>query len=56
MLGIARCPTNRLSICIPQTIPANWQQLQNQWEYAHATNFVFTLAGLGALLFSDIIE
>lgn len=35
-----------------QTIPTNWQQLRNQWEYAHATNFVFTLASLGALLFS----
>lgn len=36
----------------PQTIPTNWQQLRNQWEYAHATNFVLTLAGLSALLFS----
>lgn len=39
-----------------QTIPTNWQQLRNQWEYAHATNFIFTLAGLSALLFSGIIE
>lgn len=35
-----------------QTIPTNWEQLRNQWEYAHATNFVLTLAGLSALLFS----
>ncbi|MGA9377988.1 MAG: hypothetical protein WBV73_04370, partial [Phormidium sp.] len=23
-----------------KTIPTNWQQLRNQWEYAHATNFI----------------
>lgn len=34
------------------TIPANWQQLRNQWEYAHATNFVFSFIGFIALLFS----
>lgn len=39
-----------------ETIPTNWQQLRNQWEYAHVTNFIFTLAGLSALLFSGIIE
>ncbi|WP_228061377.1 hypothetical protein [[Phormidium] sp. LEGE 05292] len=39
-----------------ETIPTNWQQLRNQWEYAHVTNLIFTLAGLSALLFSEIIE
>lgn len=31
------------------TVPTNWEQLRNQWEYAHATNFVLSLAGFSAL-------
>lgn len=34
------------------TVPVNWEQLRNQWEYAHATNFVLSLAGFSALLFA----
>lgn len=37
-------------------VPANWEQLRNQWEFAHATNFVFTLAGFSALLFSVLVD
>lgn len=38
------------------SIPTNWEQLRNQWEYAHATNFVFGLAGFGALLISVLVD
>lgn len=34
------------------SLPTDWQQLRNQWEYAHATNFGLSLAGLGAILMS----
>ena len=37
-------------------IPANWEQLRNQWEYAHVTNFVFSLVGLGALITSILVD
>jgi predicted PurR-regulated permease PerM len=38
------------------SIPANWTQVRNQWEYAHATRFVLQLIGLGALLTSVLVE
>jgi Domain of unknown function (DUF1772) len=38
------------------TVPTNWEQLRNQWEYAHATNFVFSLAGFIALVISILID
>lgn len=38
------------------TVPSNWEQLRNQWEYAHATNFVFSLAGFGALVISILVD
>jgi hypothetical protein len=27
-------------------VPANWQALRRQWEYAHAANAVLTFAAL----------
>ena len=38
------------------TVPTNWAQLRNQWEYAHATNFVCSLAGFIALLVSVLLD
>lgn len=38
------------------SLPTNWQQLRNQWEYAHATNFICSLAGFSALLISVLID
>ncbi|MBD2338147.1 DUF1772 domain-containing protein [Calothrix sp. FACHB-156] len=38
------------------SLPNNWQQLRNQWEYAHATNFICSLAGFSALLISVLID
>jgi Domain of unknown function (DUF1772) len=37
-------------------VPINWEQLRNQWEYAHATNFVFSLAGFIALVISILVD
>jgi Domain of unknown function (DUF1772) len=38
------------------TVPADWTQLRNQWEYAHASRFVLQLLGLSALTLSIIRE
>lgn len=38
------------------SLPTNWQQLRNQWEYAHATNFICSLVGFSALLISVLID
>lgn len=40
----------------PESVPANWMQLRNQWEYAHAANFVLSLAGFSALLISVLVD
>lgn len=39
-----------------RAIPTNWEQLRNQWEYAHATNFVFVLAGFMAVVISVLVD
>jgi hypothetical protein len=38
------------------SIPADWTQWRNQWEYTHATRFVIHLIGFSALLISILIE
>lgn len=40
----------------PQSVPADWTRVRNQWEYSHATRFVLQLIGLGALLISVLVE
>ena len=40
----------------PETLPANWMDLRNQWEYTHAARAVLQLIGLGALVFSLLVE
>ncbi len=40
----------------PESIPANWEQLRNQWEYSHLARFFCHLAALGALVLSVIVE
>ncbi|WP_225886912.1 anthrone oxygenase family protein [Nodosilinea nodulosa] len=40
----------------PEAVPANWEQLRHQWEFAHAINFLFTLAGFSALLMSVLVN
>lgn len=41
---------------VPGSVPADWERLRNQWEYAHATNFVLALAGFSALLLSTLVS
>jgi Domain of unknown function (DUF1772) len=38
------------------SVPNNWEQLRDRWEYAHATNFVFCLAGFIALTISVLVD
>lgn len=40
----------------PESIPANWEQLRNQWEYSHLARFFCHLAALSALVFSVLVE
>ncbi|MUG91400.1 DUF1772 domain-containing protein [Scytonema sp. UIC 10036] len=50
-------PVNRVvEQTTPQSLPTNWVELRNQWEYAHATNFVLTLIGFSALLISILVD
>jgi hypothetical protein len=37
-------------------VPANWQELRTQWEYAHATNAVLTFMALCAVTWSVLLE
>jgi hypothetical protein len=39
-----------------ETVPTDWMQLRNQWEYSHATRFVLQLVGLSALVLSILRE
>ncbi len=36
-------------------VPANWQELRLQWEYAHATNAVLTFLALRAVTWSALL-
>jgi hypothetical protein len=40
----------------PETLPANWMELRNQWEYTHATRAVIQFIALAALVLSIIVE
>lgn len=39
-----------------RTVPTDWEQLRNQWEYAHAASFAFSLAGFIALVISILVD
>lgn len=39
-----------------KSVSTNWEHLRNQWEYAHATNFIFSLAGFSALVISALSD
>ena len=39
-----------------ETLPANWESLRAQWEYAHATRFVLQLIGFSALTLSVLVD
>ncbi|MGV0029024.1 hypothetical protein [Phormidesmis priestleyi] len=39
-----------------RSVPTDWTRLRDQWEYAHASNFVFGLAGFIALVMSVLVD
>lgn len=39
-----------------RSVPTDWARLRNQWEYAHATNFAFGLAGFSAFVMSVLVD
>jgi hypothetical protein len=50
-------PVNEaMALLTPETLPANWMDLRNQWEYTHAARAGLQLIGLGALVFSVLVE
>jgi hypothetical protein len=50
-------PMNReITQWTPQSVPTNWTQVRNQWEYSHVARFVLHLMGLSALLISVLVE
>jgi hypothetical protein len=40
----------------PETLPADWAVLRNQWEYGHAARAVLQVAALGFLVLSVLAE
>lgn len=38
------------------TLPANWMELRNQWEYTHAVRAVLQIIALGCLVVSVLSE
>lgn len=45
-----------MSALTPETLPADWTSLRNQWEYTHAARAVLQIIALGAIVFSVLIE
>lgn len=40
----------------PESIPENWEQLRNQWEYSHLARFICHFAAFSALVLSVLVE
>jgi len=40
----------------PDTLPPNWSELRNQWEYTHGGRAVLQIVALGALVWSILAE
>jgi hypothetical protein len=40
----------------PETLPADWMGLRDQWEYTHAARAIVQIIALGALVFSILVE
>jgi hypothetical protein len=40
----------------PETLPADWTTLRDQWEYGHAVRAVLQLVALGCLVWSLLLE
>jgi hypothetical protein len=41
---------------MPETVPAAWMRLREQWEYGHVAGFVVQLLGFCALVISVLVE
>jgi hypothetical protein len=41
---------------MPDSVPALWQQVRNQWEFGHAAGFFTQLIGFCALMYSVLVE
>ncbi|GAP96620.1 hypothetical protein NIES2104_31630 [Leptolyngbya sp. NIES-2104] len=37
-------------------VSADWVRLRNQWEYAHAMNFIFSLVSFSAFVISIVVD
>lgn len=40
----------------PETLPADWTRLRDQWEYAHASRAILQLVAFAALVISVLAE
>jgi hypothetical protein len=40
----------------PETLPADWTELRNQWEYTHAARALLQIVALAALVYSVLAE
>jgi hypothetical protein len=50
-------PVNRALLPLtPETLPPDWTELRDQWEYAHAARALLQITGLGALVLSVLVE
>jgi hypothetical protein len=45
-----------LSAVAPETLPADWMRLRDQWEYTHAARAVLQIIALGAIVYSVLID
>jgi hypothetical protein len=46
----------RFATWVPESPPADWTRVRDQWEYSHAARFVLQLVGLGALVLSALAD
>lgn len=47
---------NQMVDWTPTSLPADFAALRNQWEYTHAARAVLQIIGLGAIVWSVLIE
>ena len=40
----------------PETLPTNWMNLRDQWEYTHAVRALLQIVALGAIVYSILVE
>lgn len=40
----------------PETLPADWSRLRDQWEYSHASRAILQIVALAALVISILVE